>query len=102
MLRLVPTLLATALFAGFVHYFYKVKLDKKLLMHSAVFAVVSYLVMHVYHQHFMYEYMTTFGDACPNGYAMVPDPSNPQQQTCVAHGSPTYEATTGFKGDQKK
>jgi hypothetical protein len=103
MYRIGSTLLAAALFGGFAHYLFKVKVSKHLAFQSIVFAVMSHFVMHVYHQHFGYEHMTTFGDKCPTGYIMVDDPVNPQQQTCIANpsGNLNVPSSTGFQSEKK-
>jgi hypothetical protein len=101
MLHLVPALLAAAIYAGFRYKVGKHRLDKKLLLESLAFAAVSHVVMWAYRRYFV-EDMTTFGDTCPNGYEMITDPANSNQQTCVAVGHKTASASTGFRVDPPK
>ena len=80
--------IATALFAGFVHYFYKVKLTSSLLLQAFIFALVTHFAMRMYRG---FEHMSTFGETCPRGHAMVPDPLNKDQLTCVPTGHDTLQ-----------
>ena len=101
MYKVGSTLVAAAVFAAAAHYFYKVKLGQRLALQSLGFAIVAHVVMRVYHHYFGYEHMTTFGATCPNGYQMVDDPANPQQQTCVPVGHPTSSPSTGFRSEKQ-
>jgi len=68
-----------------------------LLVHAVLFAVVTSLVMRFYWFNIKgyIEKMTNFGDVCPNGYAMVRDPTGINQEECQPVGHPTYKAGTG-------
>jgi len=99
MLNLVPAVLVALVYVGFRVYATKDRrVSRALMIEALAFAAVSHVVMWVYRTYWLHEGMTTFGEACPNGYAMVADPANPKQKTCVPVGSPTYSANTGFSG----
>jgi hypothetical protein len=101
MRHLGPSLITFAMYVLVRHYYHQ-RLDKKLYMEAALFAVVTYFVMQIYLQTMGYiEGMTTFGSTCPNGWKMVDDPLNADQQTCRPTSGKTYPATTGFR-EQKK
>ncbi len=60
-----------------------------LVVHAALFAVVTHFAMRFYHGY--REGMGNYGVTCPNGYVMTPD------QRCVPTGHATADASTGFK-----
>ena len=98
MLRVVPALLAAAVYMAFQKYVVHRKLEsKKLVWEALSFALITHVVMWVWRHWMGYEGMTTFGDKCPNGHMMVADPVNAQQQTCVPVGHATEPPTTGFQ-----
>jgi len=90
MYHLVPAVLVALVYTGFrMHMTHKKVPTKSLLMEAFGFAVCSYIVMLVYRRFYL-ERMTTMGSPCPNGHQEVPDPANPQQNTCVPTGHQTY------------
>jgi hypothetical protein len=97
MFNLVPAFLVTLVYVGFRLYGTRDRrMSRGLLIEALGFALVSHVVMFVYRRFWLREGMTTFGDVCPNGYAMVQDPANPQQQTCKPTGTPTYTPGPGL------
>jgi hypothetical protein len=63
-----------------------------LLVHTALFAVVTTLVMRFY-WHNIKGYIETFGNfgpVCPNGYAPGTDPTGIDKGDCIPVGHPTY------------
>jgi hypothetical protein len=97
MFNLVPALLVTVIYVAFRVYATRDRrVSPALIREAVVFALCSHVVMYVYRAYWLREGMSTFGKTCPNGYAEVPDPSNPQQSTCVASGQKTYPVVVGF------
>lgn len=68
-----------------------------LLVHTALFAVVTTLVMRFYWQNIKgyIERMTNFGTVCPNGYAPGTDPTGIDKEECIPVGHPTYSPGSG-------
>jgi len=95
MLHFGPSLLSAAVFVGFSVLYFKMKLDRKLLVAALAFAVVSHVVMRVYRSYAGVENMSNYGVTCPNGYVMQEDGD------CKPVGHQTTDATTGFKSEQK-
>ena len=103
MLKLVPALLVTLVYVAFrIKATRDRRLSKGLVMEALAFAFCAHVVMYVYRKFYLHEGMTTFGETCPNGYEMVPDPVNVQQQTCKPVGHQTASAEVGFRGGLKK
>jgi hypothetical protein len=97
MLKIVPALLVTLVYVGFRVYGTRDRrLSKGLLMEAIAFALCSYVVMWVYRTYWLREGMSNYGDVCPNGYEMVQDPANPEQQTCLPVGHQTFPIKEGF------
>jgi hypothetical protein len=65
-----------------------------LLVHTAIFVVVTTLVMRFYWHNIKgyIEKFGNFGAVCPNGYAPGTDPTGIDKGDCIPVGHPTYTA----------
>ena len=81
---MLKSLVASAVFAAFVHYFYKVKLDLKLAAQALGFGLLVHLLMR-----YVFEGYSNHGSSCPNGHVFAPDPLNAKQMVCVPVGHQT-------------
>lgn len=63
-----------------------------LLVHTAIFVVVTTLVMRFYWHNIKgyVESMTNYGTVCPNGYAPGTDPTGIDKEECIPVGHQTY------------
>lgn len=95
---LISTLLVALLFAAFVPGV-MVRLPPGgskttvLVLHGLLFSVVLALVMKMYWSG--REHMGNYGDACPNGFAMMSDGN------CVPTGHPTYDPSMELKSSSQ-